>query len=356
MRIAIVAHNPLDESPGTNYRIIEMARELGQLGVECFILCPYEPDRHLAPGVEVVGLRGPLARAASRAFYGLGRSLLYGRATARAIIRLWTSRALVKRAAKELADTVASLEADVVQGTQDVESLPCLMAAEELGLPFVLDLHNLSSEELLDAGLLRPGEELLGRLRGLERGLLHRADIITPVSEELARYLIEAYGVEPSKIRVVRSGGRPFTDLPGWEEPKRVVHAGVMVYRCWPGLLVRAMALAARERPEARFYTAGKGELLGKALGLAGRLGLELRTYWFEEFGAMRHFLAGSYLGLITGTESRARRFGYPAKLFECMSAGLPVVTNDVGGWTEIVRRERIGLVCPSNARELAKA
>ena len=356
MRVAVIAHNPLGESPGTNYRIIELGRELARLGVEYLILSPHEPDVELAPGVRIVGLSGPLARAISRVAYGLGRALLYHRGTARALLRLLTSELVIKELSRGAAKALSGLDVDIVQGTQDVESLPYLLAARELGLPFVMDLHNLTSEEMLDAGLLRPGDALLARLRELERELVHGADVVVPVSEELAQFVREEYGVERGKIVVVRSGGRPVADEVGWEEPKRIVHAGMMVYRCWPGLLVKTMALTAKRRPGASFYTARRGELLDRALRLAKRLGLSLRTYWFDEPTALRCFLTGSYVGLITSTVSQARRFGYPAKLFEYMSAGLPMVANDVGGWTDIIRRERIGLVCPNEAGTLAEA
>ena len=356
MRVAVIAHNPLGESPGTNYRIIELGRELAALGVEYLILSPHEPDVELAPGMRIVGLSGPLARAVSRVAYGLGRALLYHRGTARALLRLLTSEPVIKELSRGAAKALSGLDVDVVQGTQDVESLPYLLAARELGLPFVMDLHNLTSEEMLDAGLLRPGDALLARLRELERELVHGADVVAPVSEELAQFVREEYGVERGKIVVVRSGGRPVADEVGWKEPRRVVHAGMMVYRCWPSLLIRAMALAARKRPEALFYTARRGELLDKALRLSRRLGLNLETYWFSELGALRRFLVNSYVGLTTSTVSPARRFGYPAKLFEYMSAGLPIVANIVGGWTDIIRREGIGLICPAEPTELADA
>ena len=356
MRVAVIAHNPLGESPGTNYRIIELGRELARLGVDYLILSPHEPDVELASGMRIVSLSGPLTRAISRVAYRLGRTLLYHRGTARALLKLLTSELVIKKLSREAVKALSRLDADIVQGTQDVESLSYLLAAQELGLPFVMDLHNLTSEEMLDIGLLKPGDALLARLKELEYELVHEADVVAPVSEELAQFIVEEYGVERGKIVVVRLGGRPVADEVSWGEPKRVVHAGMMVYRCWPGLLVKAMALTAKRRPEALFYTAKRGELLDKALRLAKRLGLDLQTYWFNELMPLRRFLASSYVGLITSTISPARRFGYPAKFFEYMSAGLPIVANDVGGWTDIIRHERIGLICPAEPTELADA
>ena len=43
-------------------------------------------------------------------------------------------------------------------------------------------------------------------------------------------------------------------------------------------------------------------------------------------------------------------------KLFNYMSVGLPVVANDIGGWTEIIRREKVGLLTSDDPKEFAEA
>jgi len=38
-----------------------------------------------------------------------------------------------------------------------------------------------------------------------------------------------------------------------------------------------------------------------------------------------------------------------PSKLFDYMSVGLPVVANDVGGWTDIIKRYNLGRISEDN-------
>jgi glycosyltransferase involved in cell wall biosynthesis len=37
------------------------------------------------------------------------------------------------------------------------------------------------------------------------------------------------------------------------------------------------------------------------------------------------------------------------------MSVGLPIVANDIGGWTEIIKKEHVGLVTSDNPKEFGE-
>ena len=45
-----------------------------------------------------------------------------------------------------------------------------------------------------------------------------------------------------------------------------------------------------------------------------------------------------------------------PSKLFDYLSVGLPVVANDVGGWTDIVKENRVGRITSDDPKEFAQA
>jgi glycosyltransferase involved in cell wall biosynthesis len=38
------------------------------------------------------------------------------------------------------------------------------------------------------------------------------------------------------------------------------------------------------------------------------------------------------------------------------MSVGLPIVANDIGGWTEIIKKEHVGLVTSDDPKEFGEA
>jgi glycosyltransferase involved in cell wall biosynthesis len=47
---------------------------------------------------------------------------------------------------------------------------------------------------------------------------------------------------------------------------------------------------------------------------------------------------------------------GTPAKLFTYLAAGLPVVANDVGGWSRIIQEEKVGLLTENTPKAFAAA
>lgn len=44
-----------------------------------------------------------------------------------------------------------------------------------------------------------------------------------------------------------------------------------------------------------------------------------------------------------------------PSKLFDYLSVGLPVVANEVGGWTDIVKANRVGVVTRDDPEDFAR-
>jgi glycosyltransferase involved in cell wall biosynthesis len=65
-------------------------------------------------------------------------------------------------------------------------------------------------------------------------------------------------------------------------------------------------------------------------------------------------FLASSHVGVHPSTNDTSARLSMPSKLFDYLSVGLPVVANDVGGWTEIVKSNDLGRITSDDPQEFA--
>jgi glycosyltransferase involved in cell wall biosynthesis len=61
-------------------------------------------------------------------------------------------------------------------------------------------------------------------------------------------------------------------------------------------------------------------------------------------------------VGVLPSSDDLARRMGTPVKLFNYMSVGLPIVANDIGGWTEIIKQEKVGIITNSDPKSFAEA
>jgi glycosyltransferase involved in cell wall biosynthesis len=44
----------------------------------------------------------------------------------------------------------------------------------------------------------------------------------------------------------------------------------------------------------------------------------------------------------------------YPQKLYDYLSVGLPIVANEIGAWTKIIKENRVGIVTDNNPKAFA--
>jgi len=105
-------------------------------------------------------------------------------------------------------------------------------------------------------------------------------------------------------------------------------------------LFLRAAAVLARRRPEARFAVVGGGPLEAGLRTLAGSLGIGDRV----AFLGMRTDLARVYAGL-DALALTSLQEGTPLALLEAMAAGCPFVATAVGGVPDLVQQEWTGAV-----------
>jgi len=107
--------------------------------------------------------------------------------------------------------------------------------------------------------------------------------------------------------------------------------------------------------PSARFYLTRKGAKLRKIRRLALKLGVFPEFTWFSSSEDFFHFLESCDIGVISSTTNIARMMAYPQKFYDYLSAGLPVVANDIGAWTKIIKENRVGVVTDNDPEAFAE-
>ena len=108
---------------------------------------------------------------------------------------------------------------------------------------------------------------------------------------------------------------------------------------------LRAAALVAQRYPEAQFVLVGEGRdgvTLEQLQHLATELGIAERVY-FPGYRAHLLPVYGSFDLFVLSS----RREGLPNSILEAMAVGLPVVTTDVAGTSELVLDGQTGYVVP---------
>jgi glycosyltransferase involved in cell wall biosynthesis len=190
--------------------------------------------------------------------------------------------------------------------------------------------------------------------RMLAKWAFERADLVAPVSEQLAGHLREiapkaTFEVVPNVVDT--SAFAPAADTP--TEPgaaaTRLLNVAALAEKKGHRYLLEALA----ELPDATLDVVGDGELRGQLERQAGSLGLDGRVRFLGErpkHEVAELMRAADLLVLPSLAEN------LPVVLIEAQASGLPAVATDVGGVSELVDDAAGALVPPADPAALAAA
>ena len=192
---------------------------------------------------------------------------------------------------------------------------------------------------------------------------LRRATRLFSVSESLRQHAI-ALGVEPSRVRVVGNGidsdkfcsvdkaeARQIFGIP--MRAKVMVSVGALVERKGFHRVIEILPELLKSEPDLHYLVVGgaspEGDWRAQLEQQTRRLNLDKQVHFL---GAMPStelkwpLSASDVFVLATSNEGWANVF------LEAMACGLPVVTTDVGGNSEVVCRSELGTVVPFGNQE----
>ena len=231
--------------------------------------------------------------------------------------------------------------------------------------PFVLDVRDLWPDAFVDLGLAHEGR-VVGAFRRLERTLYRGAARVVPVTASFARR-IEATGIDPSKIEVVRNGV-DLARFPTEPSPETVRDAKrafgvegrfVVMYLGAHGLahgLDRLLPAAARAGATTTFLFVGEGaekeRLVAQARGIAGA---DLRFLPGIPRERVPQAYAAADVCLVSLRGTPLLETFLPSKAFEAFGAWRPVVAAVAGEAKEVLQAGPGALVvAPGDAEALA--
>jgi len=316
--MVVHAYYPLGET-----RVQREAETLLARGFDVDVLClraPGEPRRETVDGIRVRRL--PVRRHRD---HGLGVQLLEYLAFAVLALAHLSLRSVWRRP-------------DAVQVHNPPDLLVwCALVPKLLGVPVVLDVHDLTPE-LFATRTSGSRARLVLRLVGLQERLACRfADHVVTVTGRWRTRLIER-GVAPERVTVTMNVADPRHFRPGTARRPvagdfHVVYHGTLTERYGVDVLLDAVAALRRELPDLRLSVLGDGDartdLLRRAdaLALADVVTFSAGMLPVEKVVAT---LRTADLGVVPNRRNHFTDEILPTKLLEYASLGIPIVAS----WT----------------------
>jgi glycosyltransferase involved in cell wall biosynthesis len=356
MRLGLVLSQPFGHSIGTDARVLGLIKGLTHLKVEVHLITQFEEKNPI--NLENFFVHKISSSATfSNLQYKLSRRLMNNSFFLKeAICRESVLQRVVDGFGKGVHRIASKLDLDILQAEQPIASLACVRIRENLRIPVVADFHGIWCEELVASGLVDYDDNCFKIISGIEREIACSADASTVVSNEMKTYLERSLGANSSSIALIPNATFPKTDKARFVKvPSKIIHSGTL--HPWENseLFVLAMPLVLERYNQAEFYFTRKGAKLKKIQGLAKSLNVAPKFVWFTEGEEFVKFLSSCDIGVISSANHIARRMAYPAKLYDYLSVGLPVVANDVGGWTKIIEEKKIGVITDNSPRGFAE-
>jgi len=235
--------------------------------------------------------------------------------------------------------------------------------------PFIQTVHGVLADEYFQA--LRRGSMsmrerlanvLMYQLSKLEAESARNADVVVTVSRYSAEKLVQLYGVEKSKIRVVPNGVDPdkFKPAPNCEPLKRqigvegkqvVLFVGRLIPRKGLSYLIEAAQQIAKERINATFVIVGDGPLRGRLITEVERLGL-LKNFLF--LGDVSEAVLPAIYNCSDVFAFPSIQEGLGIALLEAQATAKPVIAFNVSGVREAMVDKETGLLVDMESKKLA--
>ncbi len=198
-----------------------------------------------------------------------------------------------------------------------------------------------------------------GVTRRLNRATIGLEDRVLAVSAAVARSMddrtdaeVVIHGIDMAAVAALRSARDDVRAELGVADDRIVVgivanHRREKAY----DVLIRAVALAVRRRPDLSFVAVGQGPLEDETREAARTAGVADHLRFLGYRADARRVMAGFDVFTLS-----SRHEGLPVTLMEAAALGLPVVATRVGGVPDAVDPERSVLVDPDDPEALADA
>jgi len=202
------------------------------------------------------------------------------------------------------------------------------------GARFIIEIRDLQPESSEDFGNLKTSV-FTRLLKRTLHALYRRADRIVAATDGIAEYVKEHVGIDPSHITTIKSGySEEFTTAGhngvrqkfGWEDKFVVLYSGTLG---WAHSLETVIEAARRlnDEPDLQFVFVGEGEKRSMLEGMVRDYGLRNVAFTGSQpLESIPYFLKTSDVLIESLKDVPITKGTFPAKLFEYMASGRPIL------------------------------
>jgi glycosyltransferase involved in cell wall biosynthesis len=296
-------------------RVKRHAEALADRGDHVDVICLWSDQLRSGNGVNLIGVKVPRYRGASRAAYIRSYLLFF----AHAAVLAWRSS---KSKRYDVAIVCSMPDAVIV----------CAAPLRFFGTRLILDVHDTMPELYLDKFPGRKGALGARVLKIEERTSASIANRVLVVHEP-HRQRLQAAGIPREKIRVVLNSPDPkIFSPPAYghraNQSFTVVCHGTITRRLGLDIALQAVGLMREKIPPLQLMVLGDGDYLEDAKNLASAMKLNDRVTFcapvpIEKLPAL---LRQADIGLVPNRPSAATHLMLPVKMMEYAALGIPVI------------------------------
>jgi glycosyltransferase involved in cell wall biosynthesis len=355
MNIGIIIIHPFSESLGTIHAILNSAKELVKTGTNIYIFTPYEKDHIMDQGLYCYNINIKYFTKRSYKFLKFFYKIPY-------IHKIINSNSIIKYVSSEnLYNSIVStinnkkIKLDIIQSEGLITLKVCIRIAKKFKIPSVLRVHNLGMEEYADIGIFKRNDPFYIKNKKSHYELLNKTDGIITLTKYAKMYLKNNYSLTNTIIEHIPIGthNKIRSSETKLKKPYKIVYSGSFEKHENIDLLINSVKYLKCIKDIHIIFT-GKGSQIKKYKDQCKNIKIPTKFIWFNNYEDYLDFLSTCYIGIIPWSNSTSRRIGFPMKLLDYLSVGLPIISTRVKGWTQIIEQENIGLLSGFEPEELA--
>lgn len=226
-----------------------------------------------------------------------------------------------------------------------VNALPALLAARRLGIPFFYEMRGLWELTRVSRMPEFEGSEAYKQGLALEGFVARSADRLYVISDELGRYAVENWGVDPAKMALLPNCVDPDHFVPadsGLVEANTIGYAGSLLDYEGLDVLIRAFALLKDQGVTLQLRIVGEGEVRGALEAQTRELGLTAQVHFFGRLAPelARDVILRSAVVCLPRKPFEVCQIVTPIKLVEALAMGKPVIVPDLPVFKDELRTE----------------